>query len=120
MSSVIVPQDMLEQEWEADDEVLENLANNGDRPSAIRWVDVIFRGDPAALDALAETLLDDGWQVAETEEDTDGEWTMEARRRQSAERAAIHDLTRTCLGFAIAHGVEYDGWGTVATDEDEA
>ena len=44
----------MEQEWAADQDVLRNLAANGDQASIRRSVDVSFRGSEANLERLSE------------------------------------------------------------------
>ncbi|MDX3882879.1 MAG: ribonuclease E inhibitor RraB [Sphingomonas sp.] len=104
----------LNEEWRADQDVLANLRENGDRPDIPRAVDVSFRGPPDALDDLADAAEELGFEVIETEPSDDGEPWLFLQRMQTADADAIKALTITCLQIEAMFGLEYDGWGCVA------
>ena len=104
----------LNEEWEADQDVLANLLENGDRPEIPRSIDVSFRGPPDALDRLAETADDYGFSIIEIEHSEDGEPWLFLARTQAADAESIQALTATCLQIEAMFGLEYDGWGCVA------
>lgn len=109
----------LEEEWAADKDVLDSLAENGDIATIVRTVDVSFRGDDAALDKLEEEAGELGFVVLEREEDEDGEMCLFLSREQTSDEAAIKALTKLCLQIELAYDVEYDGWGCTAEDGEE-
>ncbi len=105
----------LEEEWHADQDVLANLRENGDRSDLPRMVDVSFRGSPDRLEKLADAAEGHGFEVMEIEESTDGgDPYLFLEREQTAEAEAIKSLTILCLQLEAAFGVEYDGWGCTA------
>ena len=104
----------LEEEWQADQEVLANLSENDDRPEIPRSVDVSFRGPPDALDRLAEVAEELGFTVIEAEPSEDGEPWLFLERTQQTDAESIKSLTTTCLQIEAMFGLEYDGWGCVA------
>ena len=104
----------LEEELLADEEVLLNLARNGDRPEIARSVDVSFRGDEDALDRLADDAETLGFTVLEREEGEDGEISLFLARTQKADPASIKALTLQCLQIELLYDVEFEGWGCMA------
>ncbi|MDB5682536.1 MAG: hypothetical protein JWM75_234 [Sphingomonas bacterium] len=104
----------LESEWEADQDVLANLLDNGDRPELPRSVDVSFRGTPDVLAKLTEAAADYGFEFIEIEEAEEGDPWLFLEREQPADAESIKSLTALCLQLEAAFGVEYDGWGCVA------
>ena len=93
----------LAAEWEADREVLANLAANGDKPMIPRAVDVSFKGNDK--DFMVEL---------DREEDEDGDLFLFLECEQAVDEASIKALTKKCLQIEILCGVEYDGWGCEA------
>jgi regulator of ribonuclease activity B len=106
----------LKQEWEADQEVLASLAENGDRPDIARPVDISFNGSQEALEKLAEESEALGFDFLEIEESEEGELCLFLVREQQTDAASIKALTETCLEIEARFGVEYDGWGCPAMD----
>ncbi len=106
----------FEEEWAGDQDVLRNLAANGDQADIARAIDVSFRGDIYALEALAEAAPDYGFNVLEWAPDEADGPCLYLDRPQPADAAAIKDLTITCLRIERRFGVEYDGWGCMAQD----
>ncbi len=101
----------LEEEWEADSEVLANLAANGDQHRIPRAVDVSFRGSEKDLDRLSETASQFGFVELDREEDEEGDQFLFLEIEQAVDEESIRALTRKCLQIEILYGVEYDGWG---------
>lgn len=105
----------MEQEWVADQDVLRNLAANGDRAQIKRAVDVSFRGSEENLERLSEAATTFGLVELDREEDADGgEPYLFFERFQAVDAQSIKDLTRLCLQIEMMFDVEYDGWGCEA------
>jgi len=105
----------MEQEWQADQDVLRNLAANGDRAQVKRAVDVSFRGPEANLERLSEAAKTFGLVELDREDDAEGgEPYLFFERFQGVDAQSIKDLTRICLQIEIMFEVEYDGWGCEA------
>ncbi len=105
----------MEQEWVADQDVLRNLAANGDRAQIKRQVDVSFRGSEENLERLSEAAATFGLTELDREEDSEGgEPYLFFERFQAVDAQSIKDLTRTCLQIEMMFDVEYDGWGCEA------
>ncbi|KQS04654.1 hypothetical protein ASG11_10650 [Sphingomonas sp. Leaf357] len=112
-----VSPERLAEEWAADKDVLQSLAENGDVAHLVRLIDVSFRGSEAALDRLEESAEELGFEVIEREEDEeDGEISLFLGCEQAADAAAIKALTLKCLQIELLYDVEYDGWGCTAED----
>jgi len=115
MTSPAIDPDRLEQEWEADREVLAELVANGDKPALPRAIDVSFRGPPEALDELADAAEELGFEVLESEAaDDGGDPYLFLEIEQAADEASIRALTIRCIEIEARFGVEYDGWGCQA------
>ena len=106
----------LQEECEADQEVLANLLENGDQPELVRPVDVSFRGTSEALVRLTDRADEFGFDFVEIEEDEDGTPVLFLVKDQAADAASIRELTTTCLQIEQMFGVEYDGWGCELQD----
>jgi hypothetical protein len=105
----------MEQEWVADQDVLRNLAANGDRAQIKRQVDVSFRGPEENLQRLSEAASTFGLTELDREEDAEGgEPYLFFERFQAVDAQSIKDLTRICLQIEMMFDVEYDGWGCEA------
>ncbi|MET0136799.1 MAG: ribonuclease E inhibitor RraB, partial [Sphingobium sp.] len=63
----------LEEEWEADKEVLASLAENGDRAEIPRLVDVSFRGTDEQFDRVLEIAILFGMVELDRETDEEGD-----------------------------------------------
>jgi regulator of RNase E activity RraB len=109
-----VDQQRLDAEWREDQEVLANLADNGDQPDLLRSVDVSFSGDEEALDRLTEEAGELGFTVIDREENEEGGISLFLAREQKADAASIKALTLQCLQIEILYDVEYEGWGCMA------
>lgn len=103
----------FEEEWQADQEVLASLAENGDRAEIVRPVDVSFCGSDEALVRLAGDAGNFGFDVLEQEETEEGTALFLARD-QKADAPSIRALTLQCLQIEILYDVEYEGWGCAA------
>ena len=106
----------LQEELEADQEVLANLRGDGDRPEIIRPLDVSFRGTTEALVRLTDRAEEFGFEFIEIEEDENGEPCLYLMKEQAADDASIKELTTICLQIEQMFGVEYDGWGCELQD----
>ena len=105
----------LEEEWEADKEVLANLAANGDKSRTPRPVDVSFRGSEKDLERLLEYASQFGFVELDREEPEDGgNPYLFLECEQAVDEASIRALTLKCLQIEILFDVEYDGWGCEA------
>ena len=104
----------MEEEWQADRDVLKSLAKNGDIAAIPRAVDVSFRGSEDALEQLTAKASEFGFVVLDREEEEGGEPYLFLEREQKADEASIKALTKTCLQIEILFDVEYDGWGCEA------
>lgn len=109
----------LEEELLADEEVLLNLAKNGDRPEIARSIDVSFRGDEDDLARLADDAATFGFTVLEREEGEDGEISLFLARMQKADPASIKALTVQCLQIELLYDLEFEGWGCMAETGEE-
>lgn len=104
----------LAEEWEADGDVLANLAKNGDKAVIPRPVDVSFRGSEKDFDRVLEIASQFGFVELDREEGDDGELYLFLECEQAVDEESIRALTRKCLQIEILCGVEYDGWGCEA------
>lgn len=109
----------FEEEWEQDQELLEQLAANGDDATIARMVDVSFVGAMKDLETVAEAAEGYGFAVGQLVPDEEGDepdsWRLDLDIEQTIEPDAIRALTRTCLEIEASFpGVEYDGWGCMA------
>lgn len=105
----------MEQEWAADQDVLRNLAANGDQASIRRSVDVSFRGSEANLERLSEAAEELGLTELGHEDDEQGgdPWLF-LERVQAVDEKSIRALTELCLQIEQLFDLEYDGWGCEA------
>ncbi|MET0363817.1 MAG: ribonuclease E inhibitor RraB [Sphingobium sp.] len=104
----------LEEEWEADKAVLASLAENGDRATVARPVDVSFRGTDEDFERVLTIASQFGFVELDREVGEDGEFYLFLECQQAVDEQSIRDLTRKCLQIEILCGVEYDGWGCEA------
>jgi regulator of RNase E activity RraB len=101
----------LEAEWEADRDVLANLAANGDKPRIPRAVDVSFRGSEKDFDRLLTVASQFGFVELDREEGDDGELYLFLECEQAVDEVSIRALTRKCVEIEMLFDLEYDGWG---------
>ena len=106
-----VDPERFEREWRGDQDVLRSLAEQGDRSHELRKIDVSFRGEKLALDALAESVGDYGFEILDWSTTENGGPWLFLDRMQPADAEAIRGLTIVCLQIERRFGVDYDGWG---------
>ena len=109
----------FEQEWEQDQELLGQLAANGDVASVARLVDVSFVGTMKDLEPVAEAAEEHGFAFGQLVPDEEGDapdtWRLDLDVEQTIEPEVIRALTRKCLEIEASYpGIEYDGWGCMA------
>lgn len=104
----------LEAEWEADKEVLANLAANGDVARIARPVDVSFKGSEKDFERVLTIASQFGFVELDREEDEEGDLFLFLECVQPVDEQSIRALTKKCLQIEILCGVEYDGWGCEA------
>lgn len=104
----------LEQEWEADKEVLASLAENGDNAALVRLVDVSFRGTDEQFDRVLEIAILFGMVELDRETDEEGDLYLFLECEQAVDEESIRSLARKCVQIEMMTGVEYDGWGCEA------
>lgn len=104
----------LEAEWEADKDVLANLAANGDRAQIRRPVDVSFMGNDADFDRVLAIASQFGFVELDREQDEEGQLYLFLECEQAVDEQSIRALTLKCLQIELLCGVEYDGWGCEA------
>jgi regulator of RNase E activity RraB len=104
----------LEAEWEADKDILRQLAANGDKARRPRLVDVSFRGDEEGFEKVLNIASQFGFVELDRETDDEGDQYLFLECEQAVDEESIRALTRKCLQIEIMCGVEYDGWGCQA------
>lgn len=104
----------LEEEWEADKEVLANLAANGDKAHVRRPVDVSFRGNDEDFERVLTIASQFGFVELDREVNEEGDLYLFLECEQAVDEESIRALTRKCLQIEALCGVEYDGWGCEA------
>ena len=116
MSQNLPPVDeaRLAAEWEADRQVLANLAANGDVARIARPVDVSFRGSEQDFERVLIIASQFGFVELDREEDEDGDLFLFLECVQPVDEQSIRALTRKCLQIEMMCGAEYDGWGCEA------
>ncbi len=114
MSNPQVDPAKLAAEIAADAEILKALAENGDVASMVRPIDLHFKGDQDAIEALAEASEELGFEFVEFGEYEDGDIAVDFLVQGTTEPEAMAALTKRALEIEITFGVEYDGWGCEA------
>ena len=104
----------LEEEWEADKEVLASLAENGDKAHLPRPVDVSFRGTDENFERVLTVAIQFGFVELDREVGEDGELYLFLETEQAVDEASIRSLARKCVQIEMLCDVEYDGWGCEA------
>lgn len=104
----------LEQEWEADREVLASLAENGDKATTPRLIDVSFRGTEENFDRVLDIAITFGFVELDREVGDDGELYLFLECESAVDEESIRSLARKCVQIEMMCDVEYDGWGCEA------
>jgi regulator of RNase E activity RraB len=101
-------------EWEADKDILAQLAANGDKARIKRPVDVSFMGDDESFEAVLKIASQFGFVELDRETDEEGDQYLFLECESAVDPESIKALTRKCLQIEIMCGVDYDGWGCQA------
>jgi hypothetical protein len=104
----------LEAEWEADKEILVQLAAGGDKAHLPRPVDVSFRGTEEDFERVLNVASQFGFVELDRETGEDGELYRFLECESAVDEQSIRALTRKCLQIELLFDVEYDGWGCEA------
>jgi regulator of RNase E activity RraB len=104
----------LEAEWEADKDILRQLAASGDKARLKRPVDVSFLGTDESFEAVLKIASQFGFVELDRETDEEGDQYLFLECESAVDEESIRQLTRKCLQIEIMCGVEYDGWGCQA------
>ena len=104
----------LEAEWEADKDILVQLAANGDKAQLPRPVDVSFRGTEEDFERVLNVASQFGFVELDREVGEDGELYLFLECESAVDEQSIRALTRKCLQIELLFDVEYDGWGCEA------
>ncbi len=104
----------LEAEWDADKDILRQLAANGDKAKMPRPIDVSFRGTEEDFERVLNVASQFGFVELDREAGDDGEMYLFLECEQAVDEQSIRDLTRKCIQIEMLFGVEYDGWGCEA------
>ena len=114
MTGIMIDNQRLAEELEANEEVLVALAANGDIASLPRTIDVHFKGNQDAVENLAEDAQGLGFRFIDFGEFEDGDWAADLQVDGPVTRDALRALITRALEIEISHGVEFDGWGCEA------
>ena len=116
----MIPSDIdperFEQQWALNLDILDSLAQNGDKSEIPRTLDVSFIGSSEALDELESAASELGFSVQGRNVTDDGEEWLFLERLQTTDAEAIENLTVTYIRIEDRFGVYCDGWGCVAQD----
>ena len=104
----------LETEWEADKDILGQLAANGDKARLLRPIDVSFRGTEEDFERVLNVASEFGFVELDREVGEDGELYLFLECESAVDEQSIRALTRKCIQIELLFGVEYDGWGCEA------
>jgi regulator of RNase E activity RraB len=103
----------LAAEWEADKDVLANLAANGDKAHVRRPVDVSFSGSDENFERVLVIASQFGFVELDREESEEGNYLF-LECEQAVDEQSIRALTLKCLQIELLCDVDYDGWGCEA------
>ena len=109
-----IDQARLDEELEANEEVLLALAASGDIAELSRTIDVHFKGAQDVIETLAEDAESLGFRFIDFGEFEDGDWAADLQVDGPVTRPALNTLVTRALEIEISHGVEFDGWGCEA------
>ena len=104
----------LEAEWDADKDVLVQLASNGDKAELRRPIDVSFRGTQDAFERVLSVASQFGFVELDREVGEDGEDYLFLECQSAVDEQSIRALARKCVQIEMLFDVEYDGWGCEA------
>ena len=104
----------LDEELEANEEVLLALAANGDIADLSRTIDLHFKGPQDDIENLAEDAQGLGFRFIDFGEFEDGDWAADLQVDGPVTRAALSALITRVLEIELTHNVEFDGWGCAA------
>jgi regulator of ribonuclease activity B len=94
---------------EADELVLDHLVRRGCDPSLPRETrHFLYVGEPAAAEAVASALGEDGWTTRV--ERSDGAWLVVARHVAAVTSQAVRETRSRLEALASEYGGFYDGW----------
>ncbi|MFG2037553.1 DUF695 domain-containing protein [Dactylosporangium sp. NPDC048998] len=94
-----------------DNQVVQELEAHGDRLSLPRAVEFLaYFPDPERAEASAQELREDGFAVT-VERGDEGDFVLQAIRRDAVEPPALHEATWKVRGIVESHDGIYDGWG---------
>jgi hypothetical protein len=94
-----------------DNQVVQELEAHGDRLSAPRPVEFLaYFADPDRAENSAQELRGDGFAVT-VERGDEGDFVLQAIRRDPVEPPALHEMTWKVRGIVERHAGQYDGWG---------
>ncbi|WP_432985326.1 DUF695 domain-containing protein [Dactylosporangium sp. CA-233914] len=110
-----VRQELTPDAWQRnimdDNQVVQELEAHGDRLSTPRAVEFLaYFPDPDRAEASAQALREDGFAVT-VERGDEGDFVLQAIRRDSVEPPALHEVTWKVRGVVESHDGIYDGWG---------
>lgn len=114
MTKPVIDPARLAEELAADEEILVDLANNGDIAELSRTIDVHFKGPQEQIENLAEDAQSLGFRFIDFGEFEDGDWAADLQCDGPVTRPAIAALITRALEIEISHDVEFDGWGCAA------
>ena len=104
----------LEAEWDADKDILVQLAANGDRAKQPRPIDVSFRGTEENFERVLNVASQFGFVELDREIDEDGDHYLFLECESAVDEDSIRAITRKCIQIEMMFDVEYDGWGCEA------
>ncbi|WP_432834747.1 DUF695 domain-containing protein [Dactylosporangium sp. CA-092794] len=94
-----------------DNQVVQELEAHGDRLSAPRAVEFLaYFPDPDRAELSAQELRENGFAVT-VERGDEGDFVLQAIRRDPVEPPTLHETTWKVRGIVEAHDGLYDGWG---------
>ncbi|WP_433056169.1 DUF695 domain-containing protein [Dactylosporangium sp. CS-033363] len=94
-----------------DNQVVQELEAHGDRLSSPRAVEFLaYFSDADRAELSAQDLREDGFAVT-VERGDEGDFVLQAIRRDSVEPPALHEMTWKVRGIVESHDGIYDGWG---------
>jgi hypothetical protein len=94
-----------------DNQVVQELEAHGDRLSVPRAVEFLaYFPDTGRAELTAEELRQEGFAVTVDKGD-EGDFVLQAIRREPVEPPALHELTWKVRGLVEGHDGMYDGWG---------